>query len=91
MRIPPSPLRDGQITLFADFLKFCNFWLPITKFCKSMLDEYVVHISQTHPLCLAKLHHFEYACLSLGFLPESLVFNALYTLAWKAPLFTFDR
>ncbi|MFS7959035.1 hypothetical protein Hanom_Chr08g00685921 [Helianthus anomalus] len=56
-----------------------------------MLNEYVVHISQMHPLGLAKFCHFEYACLSLGFLPESLVFRALYTLAWKAPFFTFDR
>ncbi|MFS7944995.1 hypothetical protein Hanom_Chr06g00518731 [Helianthus anomalus] len=50
------PLRDGQITLFVEFFKFCNFRLPITKFCKSMLDEYAVHISQMHPLGLAKLY-----------------------------------
>ncbi|MFS7888882.1 hypothetical protein Hanom_Chr00s000002g01600281 [Helianthus anomalus] len=56
-----------------------------------MLDEYAVHLSQMHPLGLAKLRHFEYACLSLGFLPESLVFRALYSLVWKAPFFTFDR
>ncbi|MFS8003329.1 hypothetical protein Hanom_Chr13g01212731 [Helianthus anomalus] len=56
-----------------------------------MLDEYAVHISQMHPLGLAKLRHFEYACLSAGFLLESLVFCALYTLVWETPFFTFDR
>ncbi|MFS7990384.1 hypothetical protein Hanom_Chr11g01058261 [Helianthus anomalus] len=78
-------LRNGQITLFADFFKFCNFRLPITQFCKEMLDEYIVHISQMHPLGLAKLRHFEYASLSLGFLPEKLISRAFYTLVWKAP------
>ncbi|MFS7965029.1 hypothetical protein Hanom_Chr08g00757301 [Helianthus anomalus] len=85
------PLKNGKITLFAEFFKFCNFRLPITTFCKSMLDKYVVHISQMYPLGLAKLRHFEYACLGLGFLPEPLVFRALYTLVWKTPFFTFDR
>ncbi|MFS7936073.1 hypothetical protein Hanom_Chr05g00411121 [Helianthus anomalus] len=85
------PLKDDQVTLFAYFFKFYNFRLPITKFCKSMLDEYAVHISQMHPLGLAKLRHFEYFCLSLGFLPDALVFHALYMLVWKAPFFTFDR
>ncbi|MFS7905310.1 hypothetical protein Hanom_Chr01g00046171 [Helianthus anomalus] len=70
------PMKDDKIILFADFFKFFNFRLPITAFCKSMLDEY--------------LRHFEYACLSLGFLPESLILCALYTLVWKAPFFTFD-
>ncbi|MFS7898754.1 hypothetical protein Hanom_Chr05g00429801 [Helianthus anomalus] len=60
-------------------------------FYKSMLDEYVVHISQMHPLGVVKLRHFKYACLSLGCLPKSLVFYALYTLVWKSPFFTFDR
>ncbi|KAF5804463.1 hypothetical protein HanRHA438_Chr05g0206751 [Helianthus annuus] len=85
------PLKDDKITLFAEFFRFCNFLLPITIFCKSMLDEYAVYISQMHPLGLAKLRHFEYACLSLGFLPEPLVFRALYSLVWKTPFFTFDR
>ncbi|MFS7889767.1 hypothetical protein Hanom_Chr00s000005g01610931 [Helianthus anomalus] len=26
------PLKEGKITLFSDFFKFCNFRLPITKF-----------------------------------------------------------
>ncbi|MFS7987394.1 hypothetical protein Hanom_Chr11g01022161 [Helianthus anomalus] len=79
-------LKDGKITLFVEFFKFCNFQLLITIFCKSLLDEYTVH-----PLGLAKLRHFEYTCLSLGFLPERLVFRALYSLVWKTPFFTFDR
>ncbi|MFS7904854.1 hypothetical protein Hanom_Chr01g00040941 [Helianthus anomalus] len=87
-RLPPKGWPNH---LFVDFSKFSNFRLPITKFCKSMLDEYFVHISQMHPLGLAKLRHFEYACLSLEFLPKSPVFRALYTLAWKAPFFTFDH
>ncbi|MFS7984606.1 hypothetical protein Hanom_Chr11g00988431 [Helianthus anomalus] len=81
------PLKDGKITLFEDFFKLCKFRLPITKFCKSILDEYAVHISQMHPLGLAKDRHFEYFCLCLGFLPESLVFRALYTLVSKAPFY----
>ncbi|MFS7980136.1 hypothetical protein Hanom_Chr10g00935811 [Helianthus anomalus] len=84
------PLCDGKVTLSADFFKFSNFRPPITRFCKEILDKYVVHISQVHPLDLMKLRHFEYASLSLGYLPEKLVFRAFYTLARKAPLFTFD-
>ncbi|MFS7986524.1 hypothetical protein Hanom_Chr11g01011331 [Helianthus anomalus] len=26
------PLKEGKITLFSDFFKFCNFQLPINKF-----------------------------------------------------------
>ncbi|MFS7987385.1 hypothetical protein Hanom_Chr11g01022061 [Helianthus anomalus] len=84
-------LKDGKITFFAKFFKFCNFQLLITFFYKSLLDEYTMHISQMHPLGLAKLRHFEYTCLSLGFLPERLVFRALYSLVWKTPFFTFDQ
>ncbi|MFS7892525.1 hypothetical protein Hanom_Chr00s000650g01653421 [Helianthus anomalus] len=85
------PLRNGQIMLFADFFNFFYFRLPITKFCKEMLDEYAMHISHIHLLGLAKLRHFEYASLSLGVLPEKLIFRAFYTRVWKAPFFTFDR
>ncbi|MFS7917596.1 hypothetical protein Hanom_Chr03g00190971 [Helianthus anomalus] len=60
------PLRDGKVTLLADFFKFCSLRLPISKFCKSMFYEYAVHISQMHPIGLSKLRHFEYAVLSLA-------------------------
>ncbi|MFS7941431.1 hypothetical protein Hanom_Chr05g00476171 [Helianthus anomalus] len=78
-------LRDGQITLLANFFKFCNFRLPVTRLCKEMLDEYAVHIPKMHPLGLAKLRRFEYSSLSLGFMQEKLIFRAFYTLVWKAP------
>ncbi|MFS7920496.1 hypothetical protein Hanom_Chr03g00225571 [Helianthus anomalus] len=55
------PLKQGKITLFSDFFKFCNFRLLITKFCKSVLDEYPIHISQLHPLGLVKLRHLKFA------------------------------
>ncbi|MFS7936476.1 hypothetical protein Hanom_Chr05g00416021 [Helianthus anomalus] len=63
------PFKQGKITLFSDFIKFCNFRLPITKFCKFVLDEYQIHISQLHPLGLVKLRHFEFVCLGLGHIP----------------------
>ncbi|MFS7973646.1 hypothetical protein Hanom_Chr09g00859101 [Helianthus anomalus] len=44
------PLKGGKITLFSDFFKYCNFRLPITKFCKAVLDEYQIHVSQVHPI-----------------------------------------
>ncbi|MFS7939514.1 hypothetical protein Hanom_Chr05g00452671 [Helianthus anomalus] len=44
------PLKKGKITQFSDFFNFCNFRLPITKFCKLVLDHYPIHISQLHPL-----------------------------------------
>ncbi|MFS7988211.1 hypothetical protein Hanom_Chr11g01032001 [Helianthus anomalus] len=62
--------------MFSDFFKFCNFRLPVTKFCKSVLDEYPIHISQLHPLGLVKLHHFKFACIALGHIPEITVFWA---------------
>ncbi|MFS7979473.1 hypothetical protein Hanom_Chr10g00927701 [Helianthus anomalus] len=84
-------LKKGKITLFSDFFKFCNFRLPITKFCKSVLEEYQIHISQMHPLGLVKLRHIEFACIALGHIPEIWVFRVFFVLVWKSPLFTFDR
>ncbi|KAF5769916.1 hypothetical protein HanXRQr2_Chr14g0653711 [Helianthus annuus] len=85
------PLKAGKITLFSDFFKFCNFRLPITKFLKSVLDFYRIHISQIHPLGLVKLRQFEFACIALGHIPELVVFRAFFVLVWKSPFFTFDR
>ncbi|KAJ0534604.1 hypothetical protein HanIR_Chr09g0421601 [Helianthus annuus] len=85
------PLKEGKITLFSDFFKFCNFRLSITKFCKLILDHYHIHISQLHPLGLVKLRQFEFACAALGHIPELIVFRAFFVLVWKSPLFTFDR
>ncbi|KAJ0884103.1 hypothetical protein HanPSC8_Chr10g0429481 [Helianthus annuus] len=85
------PLKEGKITLFSDFFKFCNFRLPLTKFLKLVLDYYRIHISQVHPLGLVKLRQFEYACVALGHIPELIVFRAFFVLVWKSPFFTFDR
>ena len=81
------PLKQGKITLFSDFFKFCNFRLSITKFCKFVLDEYQIHISQMHPLGLVKLRHFEFAYIALGHIPEIMVFRAFFVLVWKSPFF----
>ncbi|MFS7903721.1 hypothetical protein Hanom_Chr01g00027351 [Helianthus anomalus] len=77
--------------MFSDFFKFCNFRLPITKFCKSVLDHYLIHISQLHPSGLVKLQQFEFACIALGHITELTVFRAFFVLVWKSPFFTFDR
>ncbi|MFS7946233.1 hypothetical protein Hanom_Chr06g00533591 [Helianthus anomalus] len=49
------PLKESKITLFSDFFKFFNFRMPITKFCKLVLDHFRIHISQLHPLRLVNL------------------------------------
>ncbi|MFS7902765.1 hypothetical protein Hanom_Chr01g00015111 [Helianthus anomalus] len=85
------PLKEGKITLFSDFFKFCNFRLPITKFCKLVLDHCRIHISQLHPLVLVKLRQFEFACEALGHIPELIVFRDFFILVWKSFFFTFDR
>ncbi|MFS7947585.1 hypothetical protein Hanom_Chr06g00549991 [Helianthus anomalus] len=85
------PLKKGKITLFSDFFKFYNFRLPITKFCKLVLDRYPIHISQLHPLGLVKLRQFEFACIALGHIPELIIFKAFFFLVRKSPFFTFDR
>ncbi|MFS7978669.1 hypothetical protein Hanom_Chr10g00918191 [Helianthus anomalus] len=79
------PLKKGKITLFSDFFKFCNFRLPITKFYKLVLDHYPIHISQLHPSGLVKLRQFEFACITLGHIPQLLVFRAFFVLVWKSP------
>ncbi|MFS8034113.1 hypothetical protein Hanom_Chr17g01577401 [Helianthus anomalus] len=79
------PLKSRKINLFSIFFKFRNFRLPITKFCKSVLDEYQINISQIHPLGLVKLRHFEFACIALGHIPEIVVFRAFLILVWKCP------
>ncbi|MFS7983219.1 hypothetical protein Hanom_Chr11g00972001 [Helianthus anomalus] len=65
---------------FCRLLQILQLPTSITRFCKETLDEYAVYISQMHPLGLAKLRHFEYASLSLGFLPKKLIFRAFYTM-----------
>ncbi|MFS8031637.1 hypothetical protein Hanom_Chr17g01548211 [Helianthus anomalus] len=80
------PLKHGKITLFSGFFKFCNFRLPMTKFCKLVLDHYPIHISQLHPLGLVKLRQYEFACIALGHIPELLVFRAFFVLVWKYPI-----
>ncbi|KAM0067891.1 hypothetical protein Hdeb2414_s0002g00066631 [Helianthus debilis subsp. tardiflorus] len=85
------PLKEGKITLFSDFFRFCNFRLPITKFLKTVLDYYRIYISQLHPLGLVKLRQFEFACVALGHIPELVVFRAFFVLVWKSPFSTFDR
>ncbi|KAJ0836963.1 hypothetical protein HanRHA438_Chr16g0772891 [Helianthus annuus] len=84
-------LKEGKITLFSDFFKFCNFRLPVTRFFKLVLDYYRIHISQLHPLGLVKLRQFEFACVALGHIPELIVFRAFFVLVWKSLFFTFDR
>ncbi|MFS7970330.1 hypothetical protein Hanom_Chr09g00819771 [Helianthus anomalus] len=69
--------KKGKITLFSDFFKFCNFRLPITKFCKLVLDYYPIHISQLHPL-------------GLGISLNLLFLGLFFVLVWKSPFFTFD-
>ncbi|MFS8021321.1 hypothetical protein Hanom_Chr16g01426011 [Helianthus anomalus] len=82
-------MHDYEIR--AEWNPFCNFRLPITKFCKLVLDQYPIHISQLHPLGLVKLRQFEFACIALGHIPELLVFRVFFILVWKSPFFTFDR
>ncbi|KAF5760856.1 hypothetical protein HanXRQr2_Chr16g0758301 [Helianthus annuus] len=85
------PLKQGNQPVLVIFFKFCNFRLPITKFCKAVFDEYQIHISQVHPLGLAKLRHFEFACLGLGHIPEILVFRAFFCSCVEILFFTFDQ
>ncbi|MFS7914380.1 putative phospholipase C, phosphatidylinositol-specific, Y domain-containing protein [Helianthus anomalus] len=76
--IKPEWNLEGRSLCLVIFFKFCNFGLPINKFCKSVLDEYHIHISQVHPLGLVKLRHFELAW-------------PFFVLVWKSHFFTFDR
>ncbi|MFS7958472.1 hypothetical protein Hanom_Chr07g00678951 [Helianthus anomalus] len=69
-------LKQGKITLFSDFFQILQLTVANKKICKSILDEYQIHISQMHPLRLVKLRHFEFACIALGHIPEILVFRA---------------
>ncbi|MFS7948870.1 hypothetical protein Hanom_Chr06g00564911 [Helianthus anomalus] len=85
------PVKDGQITLFADFFKFGNFRLPITKFANRCLTSMLYTYPKRILLVLRNFVTLNMPVLSLGFLSESLVFRALYTLVWKALFFTLDR
>ncbi|MFS7964753.1 hypothetical protein Hanom_Chr08g00754041 [Helianthus anomalus] len=80
-------LKVGKIILFSDFFKFCNFRLPITKFCKFVLNHYPIRISQLHPLGQVKLRQFEFACIALNHIPELTVFRAFFVLVWKSLFF----
>ncbi|KAJ0502756.1 hypothetical protein HanHA300_Chr11g0416531 [Helianthus annuus] len=52
----------GYITLFWDYFAEGNFRLPVTKFFLEILSYYKFHISQTHPIGIVRIRHFEFLC-----------------------------
>ncbi|MFS8010013.1 hypothetical protein Hanom_Chr14g01291981 [Helianthus anomalus] len=69
-------------------LPFCNFRLPITKFCKLVVDHYRVHISQLHPLGLVKLLQFEFAYTDVSCLRD--IPTSSKDKDWKMKFFYID-
>ena len=59
----------GKITLYKDFFSIGNFRLPITRFVLEVLSTSGLHITQIHPLSMARLRHFEYVCRCKGVAP----------------------
>ena len=51
---------EGKITLYADFFTGVNFHLPATKFLCAVLRYFGLHITQLHPMGMARITHFEF-------------------------------
>ncbi|KAJ0634182.1 hypothetical protein HanOQP8_Chr17g0680171 [Helianthus annuus] len=65
----------SYITLFWDFFSLGNFRLPVTKFFFDILAYYRFHISQLHPIGMARVRHFEFVCCTMLIEPMLLDFE----------------
>lgn len=85
---PPPP---GKITFYADHFRFCHLRLPCTRFLMHVLEVYQVHISQMHPLGLARVTHFEFVMRSLGRKPRLSLFHAFFKCKKDGGWYSFDK
>ncbi|MFS7918968.1 hypothetical protein Hanom_Chr03g00207401 [Helianthus anomalus] len=68
----------GYITLFWDFFSLGNFRLPVTKFFLDILSYYKFHISQMHPIGMARVCHFKFVCRTMHIEPSVTRFRVFY-------------
>ncbi|GKC39814.1 hypothetical protein Tco_1052198 [Tanacetum coccineum] len=66
-------IRDapaGKIGIYTRFLKFANFYVPLSRFLLCVLEYYQINFSQLSVLGAAKVSHFEIMCRVLGYRPS---------------------
>ncbi|MFS7972187.1 hypothetical protein Hanom_Chr09g00841761 [Helianthus anomalus] len=71
----------GYVALFWDFFCAGNVRLPVTKFFLEFLEYYKIHISQLHPIGMARVRHFEFVCRTMRIeltVPRFRVFHRMH-------------
>ncbi|KAF5786532.1 hypothetical protein HanXRQr2_Chr10g0442051 [Helianthus annuus] len=81
----------GYITLFWDYFAEGKFRLPVTKFFLEILSYYKFHISQTHPIGMVRIRHFEFLCLSMHIEPTVNRFRVFYQMHCSQVFYSFAQ
>jgi len=84
---PPA----GYIALYSAFFTGCNFRLPMTRFIGALLQDLEIHISQVHPMGLARMTHFEFICKAQSIEPTPNRFHYFYKLRLQDSWFSFQN
>ena len=63
---PPA----GKIALYTEFFYWGNFRVPITRYMLKVFETFGLHVTQIHPLAMAKIRHFEFVCHCLAIEPS---------------------
>ncbi|KAJ0614497.1 hypothetical protein HanIR_Chr02g0063101 [Helianthus annuus] len=79
----------GYITLFWDFFSLGNFRLPVTKFFLDILAYYKFHISQMHPIGMARVRNFEFVCRTMHIEPSVTRFRVFHQMHCSQGFYSF--
>nr|GEV54508.1 hypothetical protein [Tanacetum cinerariifolium] len=62
--IKDSP--EGKIDMYTRFIKFSNYWIPLSKFLLCILEYYQINLSQLSVIGAVKVSHFEIMYRAVG-------------------------
>ncbi|MFS7937468.1 hypothetical protein Hanom_Chr05g00427911 [Helianthus anomalus] len=78
------------ISLYAEFFKEGNFWLPMTKFTNEILTHYGIHISQVRIMGMPRITHSEFICRAQNLVPTFEIFNIFYYVSTNAGFYSLN-
>ncbi|KAM0000854.1 hypothetical protein Hdeb2414_s0005g00161661 [Helianthus debilis subsp. tardiflorus] len=81
----------GYIKLFWDYFAEGNFRWPVTRFFLEILSYYKFHISQTHPIGMGRIRHFEFLCRSMDIEPTVNRFRVFYQMHCSQGFYSFAQ
>ncbi|XP_076950644.1 uncharacterized protein LOC143623685 [Bidens hawaiensis] len=71
----------GKIGVYASFFLYGNLRFPLKKFVYRVLEKHGVHLTEVHPMAIAKARHFEWVCRILDIEPRVDRLISFYT--WR--------